>query len=291
MPSARLSLSASLAMPERLQGRTALVTGASRGIGAGIAERLAAEGADVALVARTLDEHPRLPGSLRETAAFCEAQGARTALIVADLADAEARADVVATAAAALGAVDIVVNNAAGAIYQPMLDYPLKRRRLMVELNVQAPVDLAQAALPAMIERGEGWIVNLSSATTNHPQGPPYDLGGVRGVFGWYGATKSMLDRVTTAMASELHGSGVRVNAVQPRAAVLTEGADAVLNMTLSEEQVESLEAMVEAALWLCDCPADHTGRIETSLDLLSREAVAVMSLDGKAPHPGGFRR
>ena len=89
-----------------------------------------------------------------------------------------------------------------------MQDYPLKRRRLMVELNVHCPVDLAQAVIPTMIERGEGWIINLSSATSNHPQGPPYDLSGVKGVYGYYGASKAMLDRVTTAMASELHGTG-----------------------------------------------------------------------------------
>ncbi len=272
-------------MNKRLEGRTALVTGASRGIGAGIAERLAAEGADVALVARTLHALEKLPGSLTQTANRCKAHGVRVATVVADLADGDARAGVFDETVTALGHVDIVVNNAAGAIYQPMIDYPLKRRRLMVELNVQAPVDLTQAALPSMIEHEEGWIVNLSSATTNHPQGPPYDLSGVRGVFGWYGASKAMLNRVTTAMASELHGTGVRINTVQPRAAVLTEGADAVLGSRLPKDRIEPLEALVEAALWLCDCPADHTGHLESSLELLARESVTIMSLNGAVPY------
>ena len=144
--------------------------------------------------------------------------------------------------------------------------------------------------MPDMKERGDGWIVNLSSASSHHPPGPPYDLGGVKGVYGFYGATKAMLDRVTTAMAAELHGTGVRVNTVEPRAAVMSEGADEIVGGTLTPDQIESMEAMCEAALWLCDCGPDHTGRIESSLDLLEREGVTVLDLDGAAPHPGGYR-
>lgn len=277
-------------MPERLRGRHALVTGASRGIGAGIAERLAAEGASLTLVARTLDSHPTLPGSLNETAERCRAHGADVAVVVADLTDGDDRAHIVPQAVAALGPVDVLVNNAAAAIYDRIDRYPLKRRRLMTEINVHAPIDLAQAVLPTMVERGEGWIVNLSSASAAHPEGPPYDLGGVREVFGYYGATKAMLNRITTALASEVHGSGVRVNTVEPRAAVMSEGADAVVGGMLREDQIESMEAMVEAALFLCDCGPDHTGRIESSLALLEREGTTVMNLAGTAPHPGGFR-
>ena len=146
----------------RFEGRRALVTGASRGIGAGIAERLAAEGADVALVARTRSEHAVLEGSLEETAARCEAHGARSVVVVADITRTDDRERVVGEAVEGLGgSIDVLVNNAAAAIYQPMADYPLKRRHLTFEANVHAPLDLAQAVLPSMIEAGEGWILNL----------------------------------------------------------------------------------------------------------------------------------
>jgi NAD(P)-dependent dehydrogenase (short-subunit alcohol dehydrogenase family) len=136
------------------------VTGASRGIGAAIAQRLAAEGADVAITARTKDRHPTLPGSLDDTAALLAAHGSRVGVIVADMADADDRARIVPEAEAALGGpVEILVNNAAAAIYQPLSDYPLRRRRLLFEVNVHGPIDLAQAALPAMLRAGEGWIV------------------------------------------------------------------------------------------------------------------------------------
>lgn len=265
----------------RFAGRRALVTGASRGIGVGIAERLAAEGAHVAISARTVDHHDRLPGSLNETLARLRGYGTTVAAIAADLADAEARAAIVPAAAKALGGpIDILVNNAAAAVYAPLREYPLKRRRMMFEINVNAPVDLAQAVIPAMVAAGEGWIINVSSGSARQPGGPPFKTDGVALVFGVYGASKAALNRITGAMAAELYGTGIRVNTIEPRAAVLSEGADAVMGTMLTAEQIEPLEAMVEATIALCCCPAEHTGRIEVSLDLLEREGIPVRTLD-----------
>ncbi|MEQ8840511.1 MAG: SDR family NAD(P)-dependent oxidoreductase [Acidimicrobiales bacterium] len=279
-------------MTGRLEDRRTIITGASRGIGAGIAERSAGEGARLALVARTLDAHPTLAGSLNETAERCRALGADVVTIVADLTDETDRARVVPEAADALGGhIEVLVNNAAGAIYQTLDTYPLKRRRLMTEINIHCPLDLAQAALPGMAAAGEGWIVNLSSGSARPPDGPPYDLGGVRGTYGFYAASKAMLNRLSMAMAAEWHEHGVRVNTVEPKAAVLSEGADELVGAQLSEDQIESMEAMCEAALWLCDCGPDHTGKVEASLDLLTREGVAPMNLQGTALHPNGHRR
>lgn len=265
----------------RFAGRRALVTGASRGIGVGIAERLAAEGAHVAISARTVDHHDRLPGSLNETLARLRGYGTTVAAIAADLADAEARAAIVPAAAKALGGpIDILVNNAAAAVYAPLREYPLKRRRMMFEINVNAPVDLAQAVIPAMVAAGEGWIINVSSGSARQPGGPPFKTDGVALVFGVYAASKAALNRITGAMAAELYGTGIRVNTIEPRAAVLSEGADAVMGTMLTAEQIEPLEAMVEATIALCCCPAEHTGRIEVSLDLLEREGIPVRTLD-----------
>lgn len=275
----------------RLDGRTVLITGASRGIGAAVAQRAAAEGADLALTARTLDAHPTLAGSLQETAARCATHGNRVEVIAADLAEADSRSTIVPAAVAALGPVDVLVNNAAAGVYMPIADYPLHRRRLMVEVNVQAPIDLIQAVLPSMIDAGEGWIVNLSSGSKRHPVGPPYDLGGVKGVYGFYGASKAMLDRVTTALASEIAEHRVRVNTVEPRNAVMSEGADEMIGHFIDEARIESMEAMVESVLWLATCGADHTGRNDVSLDLLDATGTTVMDLDGRAPYPGGQRR
>ncbi len=258
-------------MTARFAGRRALVTGASRGIGAALAVELAAQGADVAITARTLDEHPTLPGSLQETAAAIEAHGGRAVPIVADLTDADDRTRIVPEAADALGGpVEILVNNAAAAIYQPLADFPLKRRRLLFEVNVHAPTDLAQAALPAMVEAGEGWIINVSSASAR-PREAPFPATALGATIGVYGASKAALNRLTNALAEELWGTGVRVNTVEPRNAVRSEGAEALVGGELGDDLYETMEEMVSGALVLCDCPPHLTGGTHVSLDLLGR--------------------
>lgn len=276
-------------MTGRFTGRRALVTGASRGIGAGIAERLAADGADVAVVARTLDRHDHLAGSLSETQARAARHGTTVAVVVADLADEDDRARVVPEAMAALGGpIDVLVNNAAAAMYDAVAAMPLRRRRLLFELNVHAPVDLAQAVVPAMREAGAGWIVNLTSGAARPWSGPPFDLGAQGSTTTMYGASKAALLRVTNGLGAELHGTGIRVNAVQPRAAVLSEGADALVGSTLRPDQIEPLEAMVEAVVALCDCPADVNGQAFESLALLDAWGVPVRNLDGTDRPPEG---
>jgi citronellol/citronellal dehydrogenase len=252
----------------RFEGRRALVTGASRGIGAALAVELARQGAEVAICARTLEAHPTLEGSLKET---LEAMGSGHAFAV-DLTDAEDRARAVPEAEEGLGGpLDILVNNAAAAIYQPLADFSLKRRRLIFEVNVHAPLDLAQAVIPGMVDRGEGWIVNLSSGSARPRPGPPFAETAMGSTLGIYGASKAALNRLTSALAEELWGTGVRVNTVEPRAAVHSEGADAHLGDALDEEMYESMDEMVAGALEVCDCPPEVTGQTLVSLDLLGR--------------------
>jgi citronellol/citronellal dehydrogenase len=273
-------------MAGRFTGRRALVTGASRGIGAGIAERLAAEGADVVITARTLDKHDHLAGSLQETASRLERYGTRVPIIVADITDPDDRARLVPEAEAALGGpIEILVNNAAAAIYQPLADFPLKRRRIIFEANVHGPMDLAQAVLPAMQQAGEGWIVNLSSGSARLWEGPPFQLGSQGSTISVYGASKAALNRITNGMAAEVYGTGIRINTVEPRAAVLSEGAAELVGGQLRPDQIESMEQMVEGVVALCDCPADLTGQICVSLDLIDELGLTVHALDG-APLP-----
>ena len=275
----------------RFAGRNVVVTGASRGIGAALAERFAAEGATVVVVARTVDQHDHLAGSLSETLQRCRRHGATVEAIAADLADPNSRAGIVPRALELFdGRIDILVNNAAAAIYMKTSEYPYKRQRIMFEVNVHAPIELAQAVVPGMVERGEGWIVNVSSASAKHAAGPPFRTEGVATSIGLYGSTKAALNRITNALAVELYGTGVRVNTVEPRSAVMSEGAEALVGDIVKDDQIESMEAMVEGAIALCDCPPEHTGRVEVSLDVLDRLGITVMTLDGRAPYPGGQR-
>jgi NAD(P)-dependent dehydrogenase (short-subunit alcohol dehydrogenase family) len=264
-------------------GRVALVTGASRGIGAAIAGRLAEEGAAVAVTARTLEAHPTLfgtlddrptlPGTLNDVVASLKAHGSKAVAIRADLTDDDARARIVPAVEATLGPVDILINNAAAAFYAPTADLNLRRRRLLFELNVHALVDLAQDVIPSMRAQGRGWIVNISSATSRHPKGPPFDPGiklGARSTL--YGATKAALERITTGLAAEVYDDGIAVNSVAPVAAVRTPGAEAHLGTLLDDrpEIVEPIDLIVESALVLATCdPATVTGRVVYSRPFL----------------------
>jgi citronellol/citronellal dehydrogenase len=266
----------------RFAGRRAVVTGASRGIGAAVAERLAAEGADVVITARTLDKHDHLGGSLNETAARIAAYGVSVSTVVADLTDETDRARIIPEATVALGGpVEILVNNAAAAIYQPLADFPVKRRRIIFEANVHAPLDLAQAVIPGMRAAGEGWIVNLSSGAARVWEGPPFDLGAQGTTLAVYGASKAALNKITNGLGAELYGTGVRVNTVEPRAAVLSEGATQLVGDTLRPDQIESMEEMVEGVVALCDCGREVTGLIAVSLDLIAQWDLPVHNLDG----------
>jgi NAD(P)-dependent dehydrogenase (short-subunit alcohol dehydrogenase family) len=263
---------------KRFGGRRVLVTGASRGIGAAAARRFAAEGADVAITARTVDRHDHLAGSLNETAEQLRAFGGRVVVLAADIADEHARGRLVADAVKGLGGpIDVLVNNAAAAMYLPLRDFPLKRRRIIFEVNVHAPLDLAQGVMPSMIERGEGWIINLSSGSARPIPNTTMAV---------YGASKAALNRMTHDLAIELAGTGVRVNTVEPRAAVMSEGATALVGETVREDQIESMEAMVEAVIALADCPAELTGRPCVSLDLIDELHLTVHALDGSPLSP-----
>ena len=96
--------------------------------------------------------------------------------------------------------------------------------------------------------------------------------------------------RATHAFAVELSGTGIRINTIEPRAAVMSEGAEALVGGMVGDEAIESMEAMVEATLVLCDCPAERTGGLHVSLDLLDELGLTVMTIDATAPYPGGQR-
>src|SRR6202012_2598788 len=144
-------------------GKVALVTGASRGLGKAIARRLAGEGATVGLTARTLEPDPKYSGSLRQTLDEITAPGGKAHAIQADLSKSEDRERLFGELVETCGAPDILVNNAAVTFLRPLDEFPERRARLMIEMHVLAPMHLSQLAIPAMRERGRGWILNITS--------------------------------------------------------------------------------------------------------------------------------
>ena len=183
-----------------LTGKTAFVTGASRGIGRAIAVALAQAGADVALVARTAE-------GLADTADDILAAGRKAIVIPADVTDQEAVAGAVATAIERLGHVDIVVNNAGGSNFVvPFLNLRVPGWDKLMRLNLTSAVYVCHAIGPHLVERGQGSVINVASVAglAASPFLSPY------------GAAKAGLISLTKSLAVEWAPLGIRVNALCP---------------------------------------------------------------------------
>jgi citronellol/citronellal dehydrogenase len=262
-------------------GKVALVTGASRGIGRAIATRLAAEGADVAVTSRSLDGE-RWGSSLAMAVSDIEGMGAKAFAVEADLADrSRDRGFIVEEVEAALGPVDILVNNAAGGGFRHFMEWTDEKMRAVHEINNWAAWELARRVLPDMRQRGSGSILNISSAAALMPTGPPFSGAvGERGTI--YGGTKAMLNRWTMSLAIELFDSGITVNTLAPQAAAATEGVRLSIERgQIREEDAEPVDTMAEAGLALVS--GDLTQRIAYSLALLAELRRPVRDVRGNS--------
>ena len=256
----------------RLQGKTAIVTGASRGIGAVIAELFAEEGARVVCAARTLREgsHP-LEGSLARTLERIHSRGGEATAVAADVSVEDDCLTLVERARASYGPIDILVNNAALNYYIPTLDYPTNRWVRAFAVNVHGPFMLAKAVLPDMIARRAGRIVNISSGAAIGPGRGPYADQVARGGV-MYGASKAALERFTQGLAQEMaqHG-GIAVAAVSPSRVVPTPGT--IHHKLVSgpdDPKGEPPTLMARAALLLAIEPAEKVnGRVTYSQQIL----------------------
>ncbi|RFS82424.1 SDR family NAD(P)-dependent oxidoreductase [Actinomadura spongiicola] len=182
-----------------LTGRSALVTGASSGIGAVVAEALAAAGARVGVVARRKDR-------LEQVLARCREHAPDSALWTADLAELDAIPDLAAAVEREFGGVDILVNNAGMPKRRRVQDLSPAETEDVMRLNYLSPVRLTLALLPGMIRRGRGHLVAVGSVAAR--LGPPHEAA--------YAASKAALTAFWESLAVDLDGTGVRAHVVQP---------------------------------------------------------------------------
>jgi citronellol/citronellal dehydrogenase len=259
-----------------LDGRIAIVTGASRGIGAEIARRFAAEGAAVAVAARTAEPGmSQFDGTISQTAEQIRQAGGRAAAITANLSRPEDRDRLVAETVRLLGQPDILVNNAAVTYFTRVEDFPPKRFALMFSVQVEAPFELAKLVLPGMRERGRGWILNISSIAARHPSLPPGPFAGRGGTV--YGMCKAAIERFSTGLAAELYDDNIAVNALSPTKVVPTPGTLFHHLTSEGDPNAEPPSVMAAAALMLCHRePRSLTGRIAYSQELLTELGIPV---------------
>lgn len=255
----------------RLDGRVAIVTGASRGIGKAIASLFAEEGAHVVCAARTLEEgsHP-LEGSLQTTLNEIQDAGGEASGVAVDVSRFDECERLVRSARDAYGPVDVLVNNAALTYFIPIAEFPPNKWLRSFAVNVHAPFYLSRLVLEDMIARRSGAIVNISSGAAIGPGRGPYPEPPMRGGT-LYGSEKAALERFTQGLASEVYPQGIAVTCVSPSQIVPTPG---VVHHRLigdhNRDQVEPPEIMAQSALLLATEPVDKvTGRVTYSQEIL----------------------
>jgi NAD(P)-dependent dehydrogenase (short-subunit alcohol dehydrogenase family) len=248
-------------MSTPLQGKVALVTGASRGLGKAMALALARAGADVVVAARTTEAGGVFSGTIHETAGQVTALGRRALSIRCDVTKDDQVEAMARGALAEFGRVDILVNNAGVGFVVPVAEMPVKRWDLVLAVNLRGTVLCSKALLPGMMERRSGSIINISSVLAR------------RSVPGWaaYSTSKAAIDRFTVSLAEEVKGYNIAVNSLSPAATVDTEGLTYVTKAT-PEEKADwaTTEAMERAAVYLAGLDADtFTGQVVTDQELL----------------------
>ena len=235
----------------RLQGRVAVVTGSSRGIGKAIAKALAQEGAKVVVAARSETEG-RLPGTIHQTAGEIQALGGEALPVRCDVTDEEQVKALLSKAVEAYGGIDILVNNAGIQVNAPLADLQVRHWDLTLRVNLRGPFLMCKYTLPAMASRGGGSIINVTSRAAEQVR-----AGGVS-----YSVSKAALNTFTLGLAEEVRPLNIAVNALDP-GLIKSEGAVFIRSPDFDWTGWDPPEAVGPAAVWLALQKADtFTGRI-----------------------------
>jgi len=261
---------------KKMEGRTVFLSGGSRGIGLAIATACAAEGANVAIAAKTAEPHPKLPGTIHTAAAEIEAAGGKALPIVCDIRDEAAVAEAVEATAAKFGGIDVCINNASAISLTPTLKTDVKRYDLMTGINSRGTFMVTQACLPHLLKSDRAHVLTLS---------PPLDFSPI-----WfqnhpaYSLAKYGMSVLSVGWAAEFAGK-VAVNCLWPRTTIDT----AAVRNLLGGDQMASVsrtpEIMADAAVAILTKGPDFSGWF--CLDDLVLAAEGVTDFEGYAVTPG----
>jgi citronellol/citronellal dehydrogenase len=225
---------------DSLSGRTILMSGGSRGIGLAIAVRAARDGARVALIAKTAEPHPKLPGTIYTAAEQIEAAGGEALPIVGDIRDAEAVEAAVAQTVERFGGIDIVVNNASAINLAPMRDLPVKRFDLMQQINSRGTFVVTRAALPHLRESSHAHVLTLSPPLSPDPRW----LAGHSA----YTLSKMGMTMITLGLAADEAEAGIGANCLWPRTIIATAAVQNLLGGDEAMRRARTPEIVADAA-------------------------------------------
>ncbi len=252
-------------------GKTMFISGASRGIGLAIAKRVAADGAAVALVAKTTEPHPKLPGTIYTAAKEIEEAGGQALPIVGDIRDGDSVAAAVAKAVEQFGGIDMCVNNASAINLGSIEDVPLKRFDLMNGIQVRGTYAVSQACIPHMKGRSNPHIVTLSPPVRLEPKWlrpTPY-------MMAKYGMTLCAL-----GVAEEMRDAGIASNTLWPRTPIATAAVQNLLGGDETMKRSRKPEVYADAAYAVMSRPArEYTGHTLLCEDVLLEAGVTDLSV------------
>ena len=254
--------------PRSLAGRTILMSGGSRGIGLAIALRAAADGANVAMLAKTGEPHPKLEGTVYTAAEQLEAAGGKALPIIGDVRRDEDVENAVAATVEQFGGIDIVLNNASAIDLRKTDDVTMKSYDLMQDINARGTFLLSKTALPALRESDNAHILTLS---------PPLNLDPKwAGSYLAYTMAKYGMSLTTLGLAEELKKDGIGVNSLWPCTSIDTA---AIRNMPGGSELARvsrSADIMADAAhAILTRSGREATGNFYTDEEVLRQEGVS----------------
>jgi len=246
----------------KLKGKTAIVTGSSRGLGKAIAAGFAKEGANVVIAARSQAEKKDLPGTIFKTAEEIKSQGFNAIAIACDVTSEESVNNMVREALDAFGHIDVLVNNAGVAFYYPILETPAKRWEIVLKVNLLGAFLCSKAVLPDMIKRKTGSIINISSLAADERDEGTVPTGVA------YAVSKAGLDRFTLGLATEVGKDNIAVNALKPHKVIDTDGMR-LWQPEADKSAWQSADMMVRAAVLLaCQDGKGITATIATDREI-----------------------
>src|SRR5919201_3804151 len=259
-----------------LSQKTMFISGASRGIGLAIAKRAAADGANIALIAKTAEPHPKLPGTVYTAAKELEEAGGQALPIVGDIRDGDSVAAAVAKTVQEFGGIDICVNNASAINLGSITEVPLKRFGLMNGVQVRGTYAACEACIPHMVGRENPHILTLSPPIRLEPE--------------WLKPTAYMMAKYgmslcALAMAEELREDGIASNTLWPRTLVATAAVQNLLGGGEAMGRARRPEVYSDAAYVILNKPArEYTGNTLLCEDVLVDSGVTDLSVYNCVP-------
>ena len=257
---------------KRFSGKTALVSGGSRGIGLAIAKKLASEGANVAIMAKTTEPHPRLPGTIYTAAEEIESAGGKALPLVTDIRYEDQVKSAVQETVSAFGGIDIVINNASAISLTPTNVTEMKRFDLMFGVNVRGTFLVSKESIPYLLKSDNPHILSLSPPLDMNPKWFSQTLA--------YTMSKFGMSQCILGLAEEYKREGIAANALWPHSVIATA---AISNVVMGDEafpHCRKPEILADAAaVILSKNSKEFTGNFCIDDVLLSEEGITDFSV------------